>query len=359
VKVSYFETARYLSPRPLPAEWPVPADAYDREAGAQAYRGMIERLQYVEALGFDWVSVSEHHYSPQRLTPNPIVSAAHLAACAQKIKIAVLGPIVSQSNPVQIAEELAMLDNLMPGRLVVGMLRGITGEYLTYGLNPAEARGRTTEAMELVLKAWTEPQPFGWQGRHFQFRTVAVWPRPTQQPHPPTYALGTSRESCEFAARHRLGLGASYAPFEVVAKATRYYRDACAGYGWQPAPEQIIYRANILMAETDEEARELLEAARRARTAFAPRPRVRDALLQLDSRNIAGEARTPNVGGMQPTNFLGGPDTVVEQIKRCRAEAGAGVLDLMFQIPASSDLGFLMRSLELFGKKVLPHIREI
>ena len=142
---------------------------------------------------------------------------------------------------------------------------------------------RTTEAMELVLKAWTEPQPFGWQGRHFQFRTVAVWPRPTQQPHPPTYALGTSRESCEFAARHRLGLGASYAPFEVVAKATRYYRDACAGYGWQPAPEQIIYRANILMAETDEEARELLEAARRARTAFAPRPRVRDALLQLDS----------------------------------------------------------------------------
>jgi len=359
MKVSYFETARYVPPRQLPGEWPVPPDAYDRGAGAQAYRGMIERLQFVEALGFDWVSVSEHHYSPQRLTPAPVVSAAHLAAYARNIKIAVLGPIVSQSNPVQIAEDLAMLDNLLPGRLVVGLLRGITGEYLTYGLNPTEARERTTEGMELVLKAWTEPQPFGWQGRHYQFRTVSVWPRPLQRPHPPTYALGSSRESCEFAARHRLGLGVSYAPFEVAGKATRFYREACAQYGWQPKPEQIIYRANILMAETDKEASELLEKQRGARRAFSPRARVRDALLQLDSRNIAGEARTPNVGGALATNFVGGPDSVAEQIKRCREEVGAGVVDLMFQIPATGDLTFLMRSLELFGKGVLPHIRDV
>ena len=113
------------------------------------------------------------------------------------------------------------------------------------------------------------------------------------------------------------------------------------------------------MAETDEKARELLEAQRGARRAFAPRARVRDALLQLDSRKVAGEARTPNVGGALPTNFAGGPDTVVEQIKRCRDEVGAGVVDLMFQMPGSSDLSFLMRSLELFGQKVLPHIGDI
>jgi len=81
--------------------------------------------------------------------------------------------------------------------------------------------------------------------------------------------------------------------------------------------------------------------------------------LQLDSRNIAGQARSPSVGGVLPTNFVGGPDTVVEQIKRCRDEVGAGVVDLMFQIPGSHDLSFLMRSLELFGKKVLPRIREV
>jgi len=162
MQVSYFETARYQVPPGVPAEWPVPPGAYDPDAGAQAYQGMVDRVQYVEELGFDWVSVSEHHYSPRILTPNTAVSASYIAARSKTIKIAVLGPIVSQSNPVQVAEELAMLDNLAEGRLVVGLLRGTTNEYLTFGLNPAEARERTTEGMELFLKAWTESQPFGW-----------------------------------------------------------------------------------------------------------------------------------------------------------------------------------------------------
>jgi alkanesulfonate monooxygenase SsuD/methylene tetrahydromethanopterin reductase-like flavin-dependent oxidoreductase (luciferase family) len=356
VKVSYFETARYLAPQPLPAEWPVPPAAYDPDAGLKAYEGMVERLRYVEELGFDWISVSEHHYSPRILTPNPNVSAAFLAARSQQIKIAVLGPIVSQSNPVQVAEELAMLDNLSGGRLIVGLLRGTTNEYLTYGLNPAEARERTSEGMELILKAWTEPQPFGWQGRHFRYRTVSVWPRPLQQPHPFTYSLGTSAESCEFAARHHIGLGVSFAPFEVVAKSTRLYREQCGRHCWSPTPDQILYRANIMLAESDDEAEEALR--RPGQPAFPMRAGVRDALLQLDSRNVAGEARTPNVGGVLPTTFIGSPDTVVAQVKRCREEVGVGVIDLMFQNP-SGDPAALMRTLELFGKKVLPRIREV
>jgi alkanesulfonate monooxygenase SsuD/methylene tetrahydromethanopterin reductase-like flavin-dependent oxidoreductase (luciferase family) len=359
MQVSYFETARYQTPPAMPAEWPVPPAAYDPETGAEAYQGMVERAQFAEELGFDWVSLSEHHYSPRILTPNIAVSGAYIAARAKKIKIAVLGPIVSQSNPVQVAEEMAMLDTLSNGRLVFGMLRGTTNEYLTFDLNPAEARERTTEGMELILKAWTEPQPFGWQGRHFQFRTVSVWPRPLQQPLPPTYSLGTSRESCEFAARHHIGLGVSFAPFEVVAKSTRYYRAECAKYGWEPSPEQMLYRANILLAPSDEEAHELLEQQRKGPAPFPMRAGVREALLQLDRRNVAGEARTPNVGGTLPTSFYGGPDTVVEQIKRCREEVGVGVLDLAFQNPGAPDTGRLLLSLELFAEKVLPRIRAV
>ena len=98
MKVSFFETGHYRPPAPLPAVWPVPPAAYDQGAGVQSYRGMVERVRYVEALGFDWVSVAEHHYSLQRLTPAPIVVAAHLVACAKNIKIAVLGPIVSRGE---------------------------------------------------------------------------------------------------------------------------------------------------------------------------------------------------------------------------------------------------------------------
>jgi alkanesulfonate monooxygenase SsuD/methylene tetrahydromethanopterin reductase-like flavin-dependent oxidoreductase (luciferase family) len=359
MQVSYFETARYQVPSTVPAQWPVPPGAYDPDTGAEAYQGMVERVQYAEELGFDWVSLSEHHYSPRILTPNIAVSGAYVAARSKKIKIALLGPIVSQSNPVQVAEEMAMLDTLSNGRLVFGMLRGTTNEYLTFDLNPAEARERTTEGMELILKAWTEPQPFGWQGRHFQFRTVSVWPRPLQQPMPPTYSLGTSAESCSFAARHHIGLGVSFAPFEVVAKSTRFYRQECAKYGWEPSPEQMIYRANILIAETDDEAHELLEKQRKGPAPFPMRPGVREALLQLDRRNVAGEPRTPNVGGGLPTSFYGSPDTIVEQIKRCREEVGVGVLDLAFQNPGAPETGRLMHSLELFADKVLPRIRGV
>jgi alkanesulfonate monooxygenase SsuD/methylene tetrahydromethanopterin reductase-like flavin-dependent oxidoreductase (luciferase family) len=358
VKVSFFETARYRPPEGLPPEWPVPSGAYDPDAGAQAYQGMIERLEYVEELGFDWVSVSEHHYSPRILSPAPIVAASYIAARLKKIRIALLGPIVPQSNPVRVAEELAMLDTLAQGRLVVGLLRGTTNEYLTYDLNPAEARARTDEGMELILRAWTEPQPFGWQGRHFQYRTISIWPRPLQQPHPPTYALGTSRESCEFAARNHLGCGVSYGPFDVMGKATRYYREQCARHGWQPVPEQIIYRANMLLAETDEDAHDLLRQ-QPDQAPFVMRAGVRDAFMTLDARNVAGEARAPLRDGALPTTFIGSPDTVVEQVRRCRDLVGAGVLDLSLHPPGSRDREPLMRALELFGKKVLPRIRDI
>jgi alkanesulfonate monooxygenase SsuD/methylene tetrahydromethanopterin reductase-like flavin-dependent oxidoreductase (luciferase family) len=358
MKVSFFETVRYLPPRPLPPEWPAASGGYQPEAGAEAYRAMIDRLQYVEELGFDWVSVSEHHYSPRILTPSPIVAAAFIAARLRRITIALLGPIVPHSNPVRVAEELAMLDTLAEGRLVVGLLRGTANEALTYDLNPQEARERTDEGMELILRAWTEPRPFGWQGRHFQYRTVSIWPRPLQRPHPPTYALGTSRESCEFAARHRLGCGVSYGPFEVMAKATRYYREQCARHGWTPTPEQIVYRANMLVAETDEEAHEILRRQPN-QAPFAMRAGVRDAVATLDSRNIAGEARAAVVTGALPTTFVGSPDTVVEQVRRCRDVVGAGVLDLSLHPPGSGDLEPLMRALELFGAKVLPRIRDL
>jgi len=358
MKVSFFETGRYQTPVPLPAEWPAAPANYDPDAGNKAYRAMVERIAYCEKLGFDWVSLSEHHYSPRILTPSPIVAAANVAAQVKNIKIALLGPIVPQSNPIRVAEELAMVDTMSQGRLVVGLLRGTTNEYLSFDLNPAEGREKTDEGMELILKAWTEPQPFGWQGRYFQYRTVSVWPRPLQQPHPPTYALGTSKESCDFAARNKVGLGVSYGPFEVMAKSTGYYRAQCKEYGWEPGRDHIIYRANMLLAETDAKAAEILEKQKGA-PAFPMRPALRDAMLRADKRNVAGEARQANVNGVLPITFKGGPDTVIDQIRECREVVGAGVLDLSMTSPGSTDLGALMEALDLFGSKVLPHVKDL
>jgi alkanesulfonate monooxygenase SsuD/methylene tetrahydromethanopterin reductase-like flavin-dependent oxidoreductase (luciferase family) len=143
-----------------------------------------------------------------------------------------------------------------------------------------------------------------------------------------------------------------------MAKSTGYYRAQCKEYGWEPGPGDIIYRANMLVAETDASAHERL-AKQAGAAPFPMRPALREAMLRLDKRNIAGEARAANVGGVLPTTFVGGPDSIVDQIKECREVVGAGVLDLSLTSPGSSDLGALMDSLDLFGTKVLPHIKEI
>ncbi len=358
MKVSYFETGRYQTPAGMPGVWPMPAGAYDPGEGARVYQGMVERITFAEQLGFDWVSLSEHHYSPRILTPSPALAAAYIAARVHKIKIALLGPIVSHSNPIRLAEELAMLDTMADGRLVVGLLRGTTNEALTYDLNPKESRERTDEGMELILKAWTEPYPFAWQGRHYRYRTVSTWPRPMQQPHPPTYALGTSQEAGAFAARNRIGLGVSYGPFDVMGKATGYYRDECARHDWSPVAEQIIFRANIVLTETDAIAEKAMAAAPN-NAPFSLGAKVAAALTELDTRNIAGESRAPSVNRALPINFAGSPDTVVAQIRRCHEQTGAGVIDLGFNTPGSQDPGVLMETMDLFGRKVLPRIRDI
>ena len=79
------------------------------------------------------------------------------------------------------------------------------------------------EGMDLILKALTEPQPFSWEGRYYNFRTVSVWPRPVQQPLPPVIVATRSDETVQYAAEHRLGLGVSFLPVEQMTKITDKY----------------------------------------------------------------------------------------------------------------------------------------
>ena len=139
-------------------------------------------------------------------------------------------------NPVRVAEEFAMLDVLTGGRLVAGMLRGTATEYVTYGTNPAESRERFEEALQLIVRAWTEPQPFGWQGRYYEYRTISIWPRPIQQPHPPIFMSGSSPESGELAARHRLHLGLAFTTVPLAREAARYYRERRRSPGGSQRP---------------------------------------------------------------------------------------------------------------------------
>jgi alkanesulfonate monooxygenase SsuD/methylene tetrahydromethanopterin reductase-like flavin-dependent oxidoreductase (luciferase family) len=352
MKVSVWAKMSYLTAQQVPDGWPVPPAYYDRETGLQSYRHAIEQLELADALGFDWISFSEHHYSDNTMVPIPTLTAAAIAGRIKHAKLAIMGHVMPLNNPVRAAEELAMLDNLTEGRVVVGLMRGTAIEFQTFGVNPLESRDLTLEGIDLMLRAWTEPQPFSWEGRHFRYRTVAVWPKPLQEPHPPLYVLGASKEAGTYAARHHLKIGYALDRFEVFTPAYRHYLAECAEAGWKPVPDDIVYRGNIYVAESDEQAEADIERYWLKQTAG------RGASVMQAVRKLDPAAPGHGMAGRPELTFWGGPDTIVRQVKQCQDACGAGIIDFIFQGPGLEHRRVL-RSMELFGERVLPHIRGL
>jgi len=362
VKVSYLCSNSYIDSRTLSrASYPYPPVLYDPEVGTRSVEAALEHARLGDELGFDWVSVSEHHFAPGLLTPNPSVFAGALTQIVRRAKIAVLGPVVSINNPVRVAEEIALLDLLSGGRVVVFLLRGTPNEFTTYHINPDETRARTEEAVALIVRALTEPRPFGWEGRYFRFPTVAIWPGPTQRPHPPIFSSGNSLESAAFAARQRHGLAISFRPPAGVAEAVSHYKAECERQGWQPSPDQILYRGFIAVAESDAEA-EALRArfaasrggARPAGGNGAARP-ANGVFADANAKHEDGAGRGGEGFGLGSLQFWGSPDALVEQIRAFHEQTGVGVLDLIF----TGGPPVVEKALRLFAREVLPRIREI
>ena len=372
MKASYLGAMGYAQRYNFPTTWPIPPIYHDPETSVRSYQEGMEECQFAEEMGFAWVSFSEHHYSGRIATGTPAVMAAAVAERCKKAKIAMLGHLLTLNNPIRVAEELGLLDNLTNGRLVIGFLRGTPNEDQTYSVNPAEGRERLLEGMDLVIKALTEPQPFSWEGRYYQFRTVSVCPRPVQQPLPPVLVATRSDDAVQYAASHHLGLAVSYDPVDQMARVVEKYYAWCAEAGWQPTPDQIVYRASILLAETDRLAEHRLEALKASglgergldlrssvtRAVFAARngngfdPRHRN--VAAGGVQGAQQAVQP---GRELLTLVGGPDTIVKQLKAFHDQCGVGVVDLGFQ-QTGTDHREVMQEIELFGREVLPRIKE-
>src|SRR5205814_8249022 len=147
---------------------------------------------------------------------------------AQRARVCIMGALLTLNNPVRVAEEYALVAVMSGGRLVAGLLRGAPYEYLVYNVPPAESRARFEEAWELVVRAWSDTEPFGWEGEHYHFRNVSIWPRPVQQPLPPIFISGSSKESAEFAAKKRIGLGLAFTTIPFAAPSARLYQEKAA-----------------------------------------------------------------------------------------------------------------------------------
>jgi alkanesulfonate monooxygenase SsuD/methylene tetrahydromethanopterin reductase-like flavin-dependent oxidoreductase (luciferase family) len=355
--------------------FPVPGNMWDRDLGHTLYTERMEFIRRVDQLGFDGLIFTEHHFGPNGgLTPSPVVMLAAASQVTEQIKLVTMGISLSvYDQPVRLAEELAMIDNLSHGRLVVGLITSAAQSLFAFNVPVEEERPRYHEAYDLMVKAWTEPEPFEWRGEHFDYNCVSILPRPLQQPHPPVWTTCSSEESLKWAARNRFKLvapGTVTQTYDIL----NYYREYAEQHcGWSPTSEDFGMAREFYIAPTQAQVDERLPAmiARDETNSINPRFRVPELTSLLREQwgtrtyDYGSHLGRPAGSGLTAEGYSGGqflvgnPDTVTRQIVEQRAACGnPGVLVIRPEIGTMS-LQEVGDGLELFAREVLPTVQAL
>lgn len=353
----------------------LPNSYFDPVKGHALYNRYLDELELCDELGYDGVCVNEHHQTAYGMMPSPVVTASALARSTKKGRIAILGnAFCLRENPLTLAEEHAMIDVITGGRLISGFVRGVGSEYFSFGANPVHSLERHQEAHDLVVRAWTETGPFAFEGKHYHFEYVNVWPRPFQTPHPPIWcpSMG-SLETIEWAAHpdRKYVYLQNFSPRQSVARYLNLYREvAQRKFGYEAASDRIGWGAPVYVADTDEkaveEARPHIEALfnlflpKYSELMFFPpgymSPASLKAVLQHKKANAGGV--TIEMLMERGIIFCGSPQTVLRQISEAHEELGFQEFLCMLQF-GTMPAELSQKNIRLFADGVLPGLQAL
>lgn len=353
MKFSFF-TGLVSRPRPGRVNWPVSPARFDQTAAEQALERFLHLFDLADRLGFDWLATPEHHALPF-LVGDPLLIAAMLSRRGYRARIALLGLLVGGRDPALLAENVAAVDQLTGGNAVYGLFRGFANEQITFDVAPEDFRERQEEAVALLLRAWEEPEPFAWQGRHFARRSVSSWPRPVQNMSKAVLVTANSPDSARFAARRGLSVGIGHKTVEAAARLAALYREEAARAGWSPTPENILYHADVYVAAPGVDA---WAEAERLGLGRLPNSLDGETPGRRRIRRALGETE-PDAGRAvdRVMRFCGDPEAVTAQIAQARDQIGFGVLNGVFRAPGPA-YEACVSSMTLFAEQVIPRLRE-
>ena len=345
----------------------LPNSYCDPKLAAEVYKRHLDEYEYADDLGLD-IMLNEHHQTVTCIDSVMPLAAAALARRTSRAKILLLGnPLAHRDNPVRVAEEMAFLDCVSEGRLISGFVRGVATECHPANTNPALTRERFLEAHDLIMKSWTTPGPFNWEGKYWHLRYVNPWPVPYQKPHPPIWITGTSPDNIRWIADNQYVMAAFLRTYEELEVEHKIYKDRIAEQGLpEPGPDKFAFMGMVYVGETDaiaqEEGRALMwylqavahpgfwnppgyNSAERSATAYRTGEVLRgwQSWEELNENGVA---------------IWGNPDTVIKKIKYLYGRAQIGHFMMMMQA------GFMptehtRKSLKLFAEEVYPAIREL
>jgi alkanesulfonate monooxygenase SsuD/methylene tetrahydromethanopterin reductase-like flavin-dependent oxidoreductase (luciferase family) len=323
----------------------------DRGAGtlAEFYENRLKLAEDYDRAGFYIYLVAEHHMTPLGMAPSPSV---FLSAVAQRTKRLRFGPLVYAlplHHPLRLIEEICMLDQMSGGRLEFGVGKGISPiETRYYGVDPAHSEKMFAESYALMMQAFGG-NTLSFEGEYYRFDDVPLTLEPFQKPHPPLWYGANNPESAGRAAKRGMNVVGN-----IPAKVVRALGEAY----WPAAAEARIKSPklgmNRHMVIADGGAEALVIARRAYRYWYA------------SFMKLWWDHKTPPVGVNYPAEidgFLESGMAVVGTAAHVRAalelqlaESGANYVGCRF---AFGDLSLAesMRSLELFAREVMPHLR--
>jgi len=144
----------------------------------------------MEALGFEGIFFSEHHFGLS-YSPSPNLLIAAIAHSTARLRLGTMGVVLPLYQPWRVLEEIGMLDHLTAGRLEIGCASGVPQELIQAGMGPEESRDRFNETLE-ILDAWLAEPVISHHGRHYNFDNLRIVPRPLQKPSPPKWTTVVS-----------------------------------------------------------------------------------------------------------------------------------------------------------------------
>jgi alkanesulfonate monooxygenase SsuD/methylene tetrahydromethanopterin reductase-like flavin-dependent oxidoreductase (luciferase family) len=328
------------------------------------------------------IMVNEHHAAATCMSTSCMTTLAILARQTQKARLLALGiPLANRSNPLRVAEEIAMVDALSGGRLEMGFVKGAAYELFMSNRQPTGFMGRFWEAHDLILAALTnDGDNFSWEGEHFHYRTVSMWPRPIQQPLPPIWMTASSASSAAEYGRRGYTC-ATFLSGAVARSVFAGYRDAyMRTHGVQAGQDKLAYLALVACASDRATAFRRAEAMKSYFTTAArldPQFRNPWGFNPVDANiralRAGPAAMRPRMRNGKPLSvdgsieeymdaglfFVGTPDEVHDQLVRFHGETGGFGNLLMMGQAGELDHKDTVDNLTLVAREVAPRLAEL
>jgi alkanesulfonate monooxygenase SsuD/methylene tetrahydromethanopterin reductase-like flavin-dependent oxidoreductase (luciferase family) len=316
-----------------------------------------------DELGVDVIWLAEHHFDGICAYVDPISFAAALATATTHAKLGFAVVQTSLHHPIRLAEQLALIDHISKGRLIVGLGRGTAYniyDYQGYGIDHEEAQARFEEAEAIMVKAWTE-DAFEHRGRFWHLKVPQLRPRPFTKPHPYMIRSASSEAGMVEIARHGRPFMMNVQSNDVTRQRMALYRRTLREGGHDDAAiarlvDQCWVWRNVFVAETDEEAERL------GVPAFTQMVEQRSALRNRVYRETGDRIKAEPIDGRparaDPGHALirGSPATVAAALREIEAVGVGGVIMAFRLGPLSHEIA--AKSLELFMTEVAPQFRR-